>query len=259
MIFSKFFFVIISVLCFLQVYVNPSYSLTDDFFYSSDSIINGLTYDDWAIKFWEWQVTFPNSIQPTKEKCIIGNESSVLFLINPIFGIDIEDNIFTPEDEGVLVYECTIPSNKPIFVQGMSEICKSGGVFEGEPGTRLSTYDDLLNCVNYRNWAAQINIQVDDRKKTIPVDEKNLLSGEIIKKSEFSKLLKPFNITIPENSKYSADLGVGTDIAMLDIKSLILKPLPVGDHVIVIDVGQKIPKQPFNDLDLSLKYNLHVK
>ena len=140
----------------------------------------------------------------------------------------------------------------------LSEICKKGTVFERKPDVILTTTADLLNCVNYRNWAAQINIQVDDRKITIPVDEKNPLSGQITKKSEFSKTLPPFNITTPKNT-YFQDLGVGTDIAMLDIKSLILKPLPVGDHVILIDVGQRIKNQPLETLDLSLKYNLHVK
>ena len=242
----------------LLAYVNPSYSLSDDFFYSTNSIVNGLTYDEWAIKYWEWQVNFPNSVQPTKEKCVIGNEYSVLFLGNPIYAFELKDNFFTPEDEGVLEYECTIPSNKPIFIQGMSEICKLNSVFERKPNVVLSTYDDLLDCVNYRNWAAQINIQVDDRKITIPVDDKNLLTGQITKKSEFSKTLEPFNITVPENS-FFLDLGVGTDTALLDIKSVILKPLPIGDHVISIDVGQRIKNQPLDTLDLSLKYILHVK
>ena len=74
----------------LLIYVNPSYSLTDDFFYPQDSLVNGLTYDEWAIKYWQWQVSLPNSIQPTKEKCIIGNESSVLFLGNPIYAFKIK-------------------------------------------------------------------------------------------------------------------------------------------------------------------------
>ena len=148
--------------------------------------------------------------------------------------------------------------NKPIFIQGMSEICKLNSVFERKPNVVLSTYDDLLDCVNYRNWAAQIIIQVDDCKITIPVDDKNLLTGQITKKSEFSKTLEPFNITVPENS-FFLDLGVGTDTALLDIKSVILKPLPMGDHVISIDVGQRIKNQPLDTLDLSLKYILHVK
>ncbi|HEX5186904.1 MAG TPA: hypothetical protein VFV86_08445 [Nitrososphaeraceae archaeon] len=140
----------------------------------------------------------------------------------------------------------------------MSEICKIGTAFEGTSNVIISTYDDLLDCVNYRNWAAQISIQVDDRKITIPVDEKNPLTGEIIKKSEFSRLLQPFNLTVPQNT-YFPDLGVGTDTALLDIKSVILKPLPVGDHVITIDVGQRITNQPLDTLDLTLKYILHVK
>lgn len=257
MTFSSLIFGII-ILLFLLVYVNHPYSLSDDFFYPPDAIVNGLTFDEWSIKYWEWQVSFPNSIQPTKEKCVIGNEYSVLFLANPIYAFELSDNFFTPENEGLLEYECTIPSDKPIYIHGMSEICKIGAVFPGDPNVVIKNYNDLLNCVNYRNWAAQINIQVDDRKITMPVDEKNLLTGEIIKKSEFSKLLEPFNITVPENS-YFLDLGVGTDTALLDTKSVILKPLPLGDHLITIDVGQRIKNQPLDTLDLSLKYILHVK
>ena len=257
MIFNYCIFAIIIVL-FLVVYVNSSYSLSDDFFYPPDAIVNGSTFDEWSIKYWEWQVSVPNSIEPTKEKCVIEDEYPVLFLGNPIYAFELKDNFFTPDDEGVLEYECTIPSNKPIYIHGMSEICKLNSVFERKPDVVITTYDDLLNCVNYRNWAAQINIQVDDRKITIPVDEKNLLTGEIIKKSEFSKLLEPFNITLPENS-FFIDLGAGTDIALLDTKAVILKPLSVGDHVITIDVGQRIKNQPLDTLDLHLKYILHVK
>ena len=257
MIFNYCIFGIIIVL-FLVVYVNSSYSLSDDFFYPPDAIVNGSTFDEWSIKYWEWQVSVPNSIEPTKEKCVIEDEYPVLFLGNPIYAFELKDNFFTPDDEGVLEYECTIPSNKPIYIHGMSEICKLNSVFERKPDVVITTYDDLLNCVNYRNWAAQINIQVDDRKITIPVDEKNLLTGEIIKKSEFSKLLEPFNITVPENS-FFIDLGAGTDIALLDTKAVILKPLSVGDHVITIDVGQRIKNQPLDTLDLHLKYILHVK
>jgi hypothetical protein len=261
MIFNRFIFGMIIVL-FLLFYINSSYSLSDDFFYPPDSIVNGSTYYEWSIKYWEWQVSVPNSIQPTNEKCIINNEYPVLFLGNPIYAYELEDNFFTPEDESVLEYECTIPSNKPIYIHGMSEICKLNSIFESifedKPNARIATYDDLLKCVNYRNWAAQIDIQVDDRKIIIPVDEKNLLTGEIIKKSEFSKLFLPFNITVPENS-FFLDLGTGTDTALLDTKSVILKPLPIGDHVIRIDVGQRIKNQPLDTLDLSLKYILHVK
>ena len=257
MIFNYCIFGIIIVL-FLVVYVNSSYSLSDDFFYPPDAIVNGSTFDEWSIKYWEWQVSVPNSIEPTKEKCVIEDEYPVLFLGNPIYAFELKDNFFTPDDEGVLEYECTIPSNKPIYIHGMSEICKLNSVFERKPDVVITIYDDLLNCVNYRNWAAQINIQVDDRKITIPVDEKNLLTGEIIKKSEFSKLLEPFNITVPENS-FFIDLGAGTDIALLDTKAVILKPLSVGDHVITIDVGQRIKNQPLDTLDLHLKYILHVK
>ena len=37
-------------------------------------------------------------------------------------------------------------------------------------------------------------------------------SGQITKKSEFSKTLKPFNLTVPENT-YFMDLGTGTNLA----------------------------------------------
>ena len=37
--------------------------------------------------------------------------------------LKLKDNIFTPEDEGLLQYMIVLfPSNKPIFIQGMSEL-----------------------------------------------------------------------------------------------------------------------------------------
>ena len=236
----------------LLVYLNPSYSLSDDFFYPPASIVNGLTYDEWAIKYWEWQVSYLTSFQ--QEKCVINNEHSVLFLANAIYAY----NLTTWNAPGIIKYECTIPSDKPIYVHGMSEICKIGAAF---PGTDeiIKNYDELLKCVKVRNYAASIDIKVDDRTITIPVDGKNYFTGEVTKKSEFSKTLEPFNITIPENSVF-IDQGVGTDNALLDTKSVILKPLPVGDHVIVIKVVQLMPPQQKKDnLNLQLEYILHVK
>ncbi|MGZ5549116.1 MAG: hypothetical protein ACXWFZ_14325 [Nitrososphaeraceae archaeon] len=85
------------------------------------------------------------------------------------------------------------------------------------------------------------------------------MQNSIIKSYErLQRLLINEETTVPENS-FFLDLGVGTDTALLDTKSVILKPLPVGDHVISIDVGQRIKNQPLDTLDLSLKYNLHVK
>ena len=55
---SIYFIGIIFLLCCI-IYIHPSYSLTEDLVYPIYSKVNGLSYEDWAIKYWQWWVTVP--------------------------------------------------------------------------------------------------------------------------------------------------------------------------------------------------------
>ena len=228
-------------------YINQSYSSTDDIVYPIDSKVDGLSYKDWAIKYWQWWVTvtknpdinseFKYSPQ-LSEKCFIGDEYPVLFLVNPIIAYHLEGN----KKE----YECSIPSDKPIFVLGISEMCNYGSPNENNPDDVLKTDEELKSCVHQRNPYAAVSLQVDD--VTLGKDDTQ----------KYSFTTDFFNITIPQDSANS-DLGVGTHRALLDGKFLILKPLSIGDHIINNKVVQIIPHKESDNLFLDITYKFDVK
>jgi hypothetical protein len=53
-------------------------------------------------------------------------------------------------------------------------------------------------------------------------------------------------------------LPAGTYRALLDGIWLMLKPLPVGDHKIEINIVQIIPGRESENLFINIVYNLHV-
>jgi len=237
---------IIFLLCCIT-YINHSYSLTEDFIYTTDSKVNGSSYEDWAIKYWQWWATVPKNpdIDSTfkyspqlLEKCFIGDDFPVLFLVNPIIAYHL--------DENKKVYDCTIPSDKPIFVLGISEMCNYGSPKENNPEETLKTDEELKACVHQRNPWAAVTLKIDNVEIGKEETQKYSLTTDF------------FNITIPQNSANSIN-GIGTNRALLDGKFLILKPLPIGDHTINYKVVQIIPHKESDNLFLDIKYNLHVK
>lgn len=250
--FHQYFLVI--VLFSSSVYINYAYSLTDDFFYPYGSKINGSSYEDWAIKYWQWYVTIPKSLDLPKEKCFLNDDFAVLFLVNPIAA--------NSAPSKTISYDCIIPSNKPIFINGISEICKIGGNVENKVNVTMKTDTDISTCLYYRNYAAEIDVKLDDLVKKIPQDKNLAPLGEspkiIERHSEFSKTVGYFNLAIPKDTKYG-DQGLGTDKAKVDIKFLILKPLPIGDHSLTWHIVQMIPEDRLSDLNVLVNYNLHVQ
>lgn len=236
----------IFLLCCIT-YINTSYSLTEDLVYPIDSKINGSSYEDWAIKYWQWWATVPKNPDMDStfkyspqllEKCFIGDDFPVLFLVNPIIVYHLDGN--------KKVYDCNIPANKPIFVLGISEMCNYGSPKENNPDEKLKTDEELEACVHQRNPWAAVTLKIDDIEIGKDETEKYSLTTDF------------FNITIPEDSANSIN-GIGTNRALLDGKFLILKPLPIGDHTINYKVVQIIPHKESDNLFLDIKYNLHVQ
>jgi hypothetical protein len=95
--------------------------------YPADSKVLGITYKQWAPKFWQWWVSLHNARNATASSsgqtdamhntCFLNNNSPVIFLANPIIGASVFGNT-------AHTYECTIPQDKPILVVGIDELCK---------------------------------------------------------------------------------------------------------------------------------------
>jgi hypothetical protein len=237
----------------LFLFINQAYSSINDIVYPADSKIEGLTYKQWAPKFWQWWVTLPNAQNATApsgetdamhDTCFLNNNSPVIMLANPIIGAYVFGN--TPH-----TYECTIPHDKPILVVGIDEMCNYNAPKENDPGQVVKTDEELKDCVHARNPYASVTFTVDNESIKVP-SEKNE-NGH----SEFSLTTDYFNITIPKGSMVE-DWGLGTNRALLESKLIILKPLPVGDHTIGIKTVQIAPNEEDN-LNLDMKYIMHVK
>ena len=234
-------------------FINQAFSSINDIVYPADSKIEGLTYKQWAPKFWQWWVSLPNArnaTTPTGETdamhdtCFLNSNSPVIMLTNPIIGAYVFGNT-------AHTYECTIPHDKPIFVDGIDEMCNYGNPKENDPTQVIKTDEELIECVHPRNPYASVTFTVDNESIKVP-SEKNE-NGH----SPFSFTTDFFNITIPKGSMVE-DWGVGTNRAILETKNIILKPLPVGDHTIGIKVVQITPNEE-DRLNLDMKYIMHVK
>ena len=207
----------------LFLFVNQAFSSINDMVYPADSKIQGLTYKQWAPKFWQWWVTLPNAKNATSpsgetdamhDKCFLNSTSPVIYLANPIIGAYVFGNT-------AHTYECTIPHDKPILVDGIDEMCNYGNAKESDPTQVIKTDEELIECVHARNPYASVTFTVDNESIKVP-SEKNE-NGH----SPFSLTTDFFNITIPKGSMIE-DWGVGTNRAMLESKIIILKPLPLG-------------------------------
>jgi hypothetical protein len=237
----------------LFLFVNQAFSSINDMVYPSDSKILGLTYKQWAPKFWQWWVSLPNLKNATSpsgetdamhDKCFLNSTSPVIFLANPIIGAYVFGN-------AAHTYECTIPQNKPILVDGIDEICSYNAPKENDPTQLIKTDHELKDCVHARNPYASVTFTVDNESIKVP-SEKNE-NGQ----SPYSITTDYFNITIPKGSMVE-DWGIGTYRSLLESKLIILKPLPKGDHTIGIKTVQITPNEE-DRLDLDMKYIMHVK
>ena len=67
-----------------------------------------------------------------------------------------------------------------------------------------------------------------------------------------------FNLTIPKGSMVRGLGTKGQTVQYSSLRTIILKPLPVGDHTIGIKAVQITPNEE-DRLDLDMKYIMHVK
>lgn len=234
--------------------VRQGLSSVDDIIYSTDSKIAGLSYKQWGEKYWQWWMSLPlssNAPEGTSyadamnQTCFINDSSPVIFLANPTKGIN--PNIRNS-------HECNISHTKPIFVLGISELCNYNAPREDNPRQRIGTDEELQSCVHVRNPYAEVVVKVDNQSTKIPSEKRENTQ------SKFSFTTDYFNLTIPKGSIHE-DWGNGTNPnrALLDAKAVILKPLPVGDHLIEVNVVQIIPERSSDNLFLSQIYKMHVK
>ncbi len=220
----------IFLLLLFQTYLLTGYSISD-YIYQLSDLPYGISYPEWASKWWQWHISIPSSQHPrenyTPERCSISQSGPVWFLADGPSG----------KSES---RECTIPKDKSIIVQVLGGECDYGEA-------NLRNDQDVITCVD----------RGIDRSKV-----KALLNGTEIVDFQKNRIGHYwFNITVPEDNIYEEAAGMYR--ALTDGYFLFLKPLPVGIHELIIKGDQTalgpdgLPTE--EDYHIYVKYLLKIK
>lgn len=164
------------------------------------SIVHGGTYGEWSARHWQWTVSFPLNANPghdvTGETCGDGQYGPVFFL----------PRNFAP---------CTIPAGPAILVPIAGTECSS---IETTPFSGTSERE-LRDCAA-REIERYTNIRLSVNGEDVPDIESYRASSPL------------FTLSLPEHNILGAPAGVAYAVA--DGYQVILRPLPPGEHEIVV-------------------------
>ncbi len=208
--------------------INYGWSATpsDTVVYLPGSNTNGIPYDQWAAKWWQWHVSIPESIHPrshsSANNCPVGLVDGVSFITHNI------NEMSAPT--------CYLESDKPIMTTILSGECDS---------EEVATEDNakILKCASEGQDGASLEVYLD-----------GVVINDLDKHLVTSKF---FNITYPEDNVYGVDAG--TFKAIVNGYFLFLKPLPKGEHELLIKGSINNPADQTFNLAYQTKYKLVMK
>jgi len=208
------------------------------FLYPFDSNPFNKSRADWLMKYWEWVYSIPISQSPREDSsgmnCGVNQNGSVWFLDSPI---------------GVSKFStsCSIPEGKAIFVPLLLGIC---GLVDAED----KSDEGITKCATEGNDGGRVKLIIDDKTQL------ELLDAVKSKKDYES------NRTITDFFKlYSVKDNIYNDPEGLDRKRAegifaIIKPLPVGNHLIFFHVNVITPyAEKADDYNYSLDVTYYLK
>lgn len=182
---------------------------------------HGMSYTQWAIKWWQWGFSIPADqnpfLDPDGRFCDVGQAGSVFFL-GTNFG-------------GTVVRTCTVPAGRALLISPGS------GVAFDAPG--VSTEAELRAGVE-QGFAGIRNVQAS--VDGVPLHH---LETYIVESPLFS-------FTLPENNIAGAPAGEYQGV--LEGYFLLLEPLPKGHHVIHLH-----DEFPEFSLISDITYNITVR
>jgi hypothetical protein len=169
--------------------------------YRSGSMPYGLSYGQWAVRWWTWLVGIPSNINPatdaTGANCAQGQNGPVWFLAG--------------STTGKAERSCTIPADKAIFFPIIGSECS----YAEYP--KLKTESELGNCAKSQNGQVTlIEAKVD---------------GVSLQSSQMPRMQSQlFSVKFPSDNIFGAAAGDSQSVA--DGYYVFLRPLPVGKHEI---------------------------
>jgi hypothetical protein len=175
-------------------------------------------------KWWNWWNAVPSATATNWPECIkadggmIGNSNqSIVFIGNPAQAV--EKNVNARNQK------CEISSNQLLYLTVYPGEC-STGVKQGEgEEPNMKSPADLLACAQDSNKVMKLmQVKVDGTD----------VSSNIIRQSTS----QPFNYIVPQDNafQYPQPIAGGTNYSMAENYYLLFKPLPIGHHIIQLEV-----------------------
>jgi hypothetical protein len=176
-------------------------------FFTADSMPYGKTYGSWTVKWWNWALGLPKSVNPvldpTGEYANTGqNEKDVFFLAGNV----------ADEHTNIPNRICRISKEKSILFPVIN--CESNRLEHPE----LITRQDIIDRVR--------------RDEDTIVKKECLVDGERIPVQRVKSDPLVFNLNIVEDNLFHVKGGTTTTDASSDGYWVFLKPLSKGRHII---------------------------
>jgi hypothetical protein len=176
-----------------------------------DSKPYGLTYSEWAAKWWQWALSIPQDRNPindqTGKNCSVAQQGQVWFLAGT--------------SGGRAERSCTIPQGKAIFLNILTGECN----FKENPD--IKTAAGLLPCAIALNNGGLVSVSID--------------GTQVQNLEKYRVQSPPFNATF--SSKPIYPVTPGPTVVAADGWYLMIKPLSPGKHTIV-SKGSVIEESP---------------
>jgi hypothetical protein len=193
--------------------------------YSKESSPNGIPYNDWIAKWWNWWISVPNPGDKGFSECTIGEINQTVLLMNPVVG--------------EASNRCTISTGHSVLLTSLTGECDTGSDY-----TR--NYKTPLDCA----------IQSDEFPEIMGVTIDGTKLGNL---SQYEVKNENFKITIPTVNWYDIPTNqTGVFDAGAHGYFVFLKPLTAGTHTIDYNVILRSPHDPASNFSGDIKYILTV-
>ena len=168
--------------------------------YAPDAYVHGASLEEWTARHWQWTLGFPVSASPgmdaTGASCAIGQHG-------PVF--------FVPRN----LAPCSVPEGVTVMIPVAGAECSS---VERPPFTG-DDEDALRECAS-SDADRYTNLSVTVNGEPVPLVGRYRAGTEL------------FSVVLPEHNVLGAAPGAGWVVA--DGYSVLLKPLPPGEHTIIV-------------------------
>ncbi|HJT49552.1 MAG TPA: hypothetical protein VJ729_15315 [Nitrososphaeraceae archaeon] len=196
-------------------------------YYKADACPYGLTYGHWTVKWWQWFLSTPKSINP------LVNDSELFASVNqPAESVWFLGGRVADSEKIVPKRVCTIPSSRSILFPVIN--CEVNSL----ECPQLTTNKQLLD-------------HVTNDENTIILKE-CFVDGMAIPVQRVKSDPEIFDVEINEDNPYGVKHG-GKTFAAADGFWVFLKPLPLGNHNILFRGSCENGK-----LNSGADYNIHI-